>query len=101
MNNRTAFFSLGIILLSLAVFVINPPRVQAAGINVDSALDDALAVLDGDGACSLREAVDNANTDLATYADCTAGSGDDIITFNANYTIIISNNAGETNRLDL
>jgi parallel beta helix pectate lyase-like protein len=37
------------------------------------------AISDGDGQCSLIEAIVNANDDAATHADCAAGSGADII----------------------
>jgi hypothetical protein len=47
---------------------------------VDTNADSAVA---GDGACSLREALTNANTDSDTTAgDCVAGSGADAIEFN-------------------
>ena len=42
-----------------------------------------------DGLCSLREAIHNANSDAATFADCAAGSGADTITFAGNYTITL------------
>ncbi len=47
-------------------------------------------VLTSDGQCSLREAITNANYDNAVYANCPAGSGADVITFAANYTITLS-----------
>ncbi len=36
-------------------------------------------VVAADGQCSLIEAIDNANADAATHADCPAGSGADVI----------------------
>jgi CSLREA domain-containing protein len=36
-----------------------------------------------DSNCTLREAITNANNNVATFADCTAGSGADTITFDA------------------
>jgi CSLREA domain-containing protein len=55
------------------------PAVYAAGLTVNSTSDTAIA---GDGLCTLREAIVNANTDSdSTNGDCTAGSGDDTITF--------------------
>ena len=48
---------------------------NANTINVTS-LDDTLV---NNGACSIREAVINANNDAATWSDCTAGSGPDTI----------------------
>jgi uncharacterized repeat protein (TIGR01451 family)/CSLREA domain-containing protein len=44
----------------------------------------------GDGKCTLREAITNANTDSdTTNLDCAAGTGADIITFSAGGTIPI------------
>jgi predicted outer membrane repeat protein len=36
-------------------------------------------VNDGDGRCSLVEAIVNANADAATFGDCVAGGGDDVV----------------------
>ena len=58
---------------------------NANTINVTN-LDDTLQ---NNGACSIREAVINANNDAATWADCTAGSGSDIINLPAG-TITLS-----------
>lgn len=66
-------------------FCLLPPSIaSAATIEVDAATDDTLANLDqpGNGVCSLREAIQNANTDTASQDDCSAGSGADEITFN-------------------
>ncbi|MEM7115436.1 MAG: choice-of-anchor Q domain-containing protein [Chloroflexota bacterium] len=52
----------------------------------------ATGTQNGDG-CSLVEAIVNANDDVATYADCTAGFGDDVITLAGN-TYTYSNNYG-------
>ncbi len=60
------------------LFVAAPA--QAAVIVVNTTLD---ALDDGDGDCSLREAIFNANDDAATFLNCTAGSGDDVITLPA------------------
>jgi CSLREA domain-containing protein len=38
---------------------------------------------DNDGECSLREAVRNASDDVLFYDDCPAGTGDDVIEFDA------------------
>lgn len=63
------------------------PQALAADITVDVAVDDSLGNLgdpnhpNGPG-CSLREAIQNANTDSnAQYDDCDAGSGADTIQF--------------------
>lgn len=52
------------------------PGALSATINVDT-LDDV--VDGGDSLCSLREALDNANDDALTHADCEAGTGADTI----------------------
>jgi CSLREA domain-containing protein len=54
--------------------------VQAAGITVNSNAD----ISADDGFCTLREAIDNANSDSQLYStsgECAAGSGADTITF--------------------
>ena len=56
---------------------------RAATITVATLTDKA----DGVGACSLREAIQNANDDAATFANCTAGTGADIIDFSVSGTI--------------
>ena len=63
-----------IILLALAG-ALRPPLAHAATITV-AAGEVAVSANDQ---CSLREAIINANNDAATHADCTAGSGADII----------------------
>jgi len=60
--------------LALALFLF-APALFAATITVNG-LGDSLAT---DGVCTLREAVLNANNDAATYPDCAAGSGADVI----------------------
>lgn len=55
------------------------PEALGAVINVNSTADNVTV----DGACTLREAITNANDDAATSADCTAGSGLDVIDFTA------------------
>lgn len=66
------------ILFILVSFLIPmmPLAVQAATITVDDGAADAVAA---DGNCSLREAIQSANADAAPNANCTDGSGDDII----------------------
>ena len=56
-----------------------PPRVEAAGIVVNTLVDANPPATDG--LCSLREAITNANTNTATWPDCQAGAGADTITF--------------------
>lgn len=65
--------------VALGAFVLAASPAWAANIVVDSAQDNATA---GDGACTLREAIDNANDDdETTGGDCAPGSGEDAITF--------------------
>ena len=60
---------------------------QAATITVDSLADGRV----NDGACTLREAITNANADsTAGSADCAAGSGADTISFSVTGTIILT-----------
>jgi hypothetical protein len=49
---------------------------EAATITVNTLVPK---IKDGDGLCSLIEAIINANNDAATHADCAAGAGADII----------------------
>jgi CSLREA domain-containing protein len=56
----------------------------AATIVVDTEADE-LDGSPGNGDCSLREAITNANNDNGDQADCPAGSGADIITLPADY----------------
>lgn len=50
-------------------------------------LDDSVAA---DGRCSLREAIINANDNIATHADCGRGSGDDLISFDLDGVITLT-----------
>src|ERR1051325_306030 len=80
-----------IVLLAL-VFAFGAPGVQvarAAGatITVNSLGDDATA---GDGNCTLREAMNNANDNAdTTSGDCVAGVADDTIDFSVSGTITL------------
>jgi CSLREA domain-containing protein len=80
----------------LAGGVLAARPAAAAGIVVTSAADGAPA---DDGACTLREAILNANRDSsAGSSDCAAGSGPDTISFDASLagqTILLST-AGDT-----
>jgi CSLREA domain-containing protein len=84
------FTRLTLSVLLLCSFLLSPALAvrpaYAAGIIVNTNADNTIA----DGFCTLREAITNANNDAATYSDCTAGSGNDTITFAANYTITLS-----------
>ncbi|MFT6288926.1 MAG: CSLREA domain-containing protein [Alcanivorax sp.] len=72
-------------LLLFAVFAGLAPAAHAATITVDSLLDTTAV----DGECTLREAIENANNNAATNADCAAGTGADTITFNLSGTITL------------
>jgi len=78
------------VILTLAVMltmIISTGASAAVGIVVNSNADDTVA---NDGACTLREAINNANSDSdTTGGDCAAGAGADIISFAADYTITL------------
>lgn len=59
--------------------------VQAAGLVVNSLADTVLV----DSKCTLREAIQNANNNAATNADCAAGTGADTISFSLSGTITL------------
>jgi len=59
--------------------------VQAASLVVDSLADTVTT----DGHCTLREAIQNTNNNVATNVDCAAGSGADTITFSVSGTITL------------
>jgi hypothetical protein len=61
---------------------------SAATITVTTSVPD---INDGDGKCSLIEAIVNANDDAATHPDCAAGDGADTIVLPKNSTITVSN----------
>ncbi|MEM7052630.1 MAG: hypothetical protein AAF604_23405 [Acidobacteriota bacterium] len=64
----------------LALLLIATGPAWAATITVTSVLDNEIA---GDGSCTLREALNNANgNNNTTSGDCTTGSGTDTIAFN-------------------
>ena len=70
--------------LGLAAFHVTPA--YAADITVDSTADSVAS----DDACTLREAINNANADAdTTGGDCVAGAGDDTITFGVSGTIAL------------
>jgi len=73
--------------LALAFSAIGVTPAHAAGIVVNSLLDIPAV----DSNCTLREAIQNANDDALTNADClVAGSGADTITFSVSGTIPLS-----------
>lgn len=68
--------------LIVSAFIQDPPLARAATIEVDTAVDE-LDGASGNGSCSLREAIANANQNNGAQVDCAAGSGADVITFSA------------------
>jgi CSLREA domain-containing protein len=67
-----------LVLLLAMIFMGQPAGLaHAAGITVTTTADNT----SHDGQCSLREAITNANDNAATYTDCAAGSGEDVIGF--------------------
>jgi hypothetical protein len=93
-RGRRRSLLLGAAAVALAV------RASAATLSVDSASDDLVA---GDGACTLREAVLNANADSdSTSGDCPAGSGaDEIILPAGTYLLTIGSLGVPTGQLTL
>jgi CSLREA domain-containing protein len=75
---------MGLAGLALGFFAAigSPPVV----ITVNTLLDETTS---GDGLCSLREAITNANDNAQTYPECAAGSGANAITFSVSGTITL------------
>lgn len=69
------------------------PGALGAVIEVDT-LDDVVDA--NDGVCSLREAIDNANDDAQTRADCEAGTGEDTIRFAQTQDLFDAVSGGES-----
>ncbi len=81
-----ALFALALPTLAALALAL-PAPLPAATIAVDTLTDtDA-----DDGFCSLREAIQAANTDL-THLGCPAGSGDDLVTLDLIGTIVLGSN---------
>ncbi|WKZ47134.1 MAG: sortase [Anaerolineales bacterium] len=79
-------FTYAVICASLLTAALGAQPVFAASIVVNSAADSVVV----DGACTLREAITNANGDNQSGStDCAAGAGADTITFAGNYTITL------------
>ena len=66
--------SLGLAIVSACVAFPSPAL--ASIITVTTTVDN---LVNNDGFCSIREAIINANNDLATWVDCAAGAGADTI----------------------
>jgi hypothetical protein len=73
-------------LVTLMFVIVPAPVAHAGAITVTS---NAGTKVTGDG-CTLREAIENANNNAATWPDCAAGSGADIITLPAGVTITLT-----------
>ena len=71
--------------LAAAALLLAGPAAAAATITVDTADDE----MNGDGDCSLREAVEAANTDAAVDG-CSAGDGQDTIVFGGDFIIALT-----------
>ena len=84
--------ALGVVLL-LALVGLHGTALAGTTITVNTTADE----LNSDGDCSLREAIQAANTDAAVDA-CPAGSGDDTITLPAGtYTLSIAGTGEDSN----
>lgn len=88
-----------VLLAVLSFLIVYPYAAQAATINVTTTTDE----FNGTGLCSLREAIESANTDSS--ADCVAGSGADVIQLPAGtYNLSIAGtfeDLGATGDLDI
>jgi LPXTG-site transpeptidase (sortase) family protein len=77
-----------VLIITLILVWPNVPPAYAASIVVNTNADNTTA---GDGLCTLREAINNANSDSdTTSGDCMAGAGADTISFAGNYTITLA-----------
>jgi len=87
------------VLLSLTLWL--PDVARAGTITVDD-FTDRLDFGKGNGLCSLREAIENANNNDASQVDCAMGSGMDTITllYSGTYTLTLTGSlAGEETNL--
>ncbi len=100
MSRKTAR-SVVALAVALALVVVPVPPALAATITVTSTTDE---IGSANGSCTLREAIQAANTDAAVDA-CTAGSGSDTISLPAGtYTLSIAGaneNLNQTGDLDV
>ncbi|HEY65776.1 MAG TPA: CSLREA domain-containing protein [Caldilineae bacterium] len=85
------FLLLGVLLVGL-LFWVTPPVVYAATITVNTTDDE----LTNDGDCSLREAIQAANTD-SQVDNCGPGSGDDEIILPAGTYVLAISGTNEDN----
>src|SRR5579862_1203496 len=83
-----ALIVLLITMLPICVLLIESAPHAGAGIIVNTLGDNSAP---GDGRCSLREAIDNANNASDTSAgDCAGGTGADTISFSTSGTILLT-----------
>lgn len=97
---RPAVYARFAAVLSFAVCALAlTPQARANTINVNG-LGDALS---NDGVCTVREAVINANNDAATWPDCAAGGGADVINIGPagtiTFAIVNTPGPGDTDEL--
>lgn len=78
-------FPLLFLLATLLIYLLSPAPAQAATITVNTLAD----TVNVPGQCSLRDAIQHANTDSKFYpnSSCATGSGHDTITFSVSGTI--------------
>ena len=103
----TITFALGLgltLAVLLSLFICPPSLSRAANITSVNTTNDGIVA--GDGQCTLREAINNANADSdTTGGDCMAGSGDDTISLGAGTYVLTLTGAVEdfnsTGDLDL
>ena len=75
-------------ILAIIISMMQPNTAYAASIVINSSTDNTTA---GDGNCTLREAINNANSNSdTTSGDCIAGNGTDSITFSTAGPIALS-----------
>lgn len=84
---RRAIASTATLLFLCLLAAGNTPVARAATITVNSTAD---TTVNGDGVCTLREAIINANNDAATWSDCPAGNGVDAIHITATGTLTLA-----------
>jgi CSLREA domain-containing protein len=82
------FYAALILLVGIGFAVVAPETARAATITVNTLADDSTA---SDGLCSLRKAINNANSASdTTGGDYAAGTGTDTINFSVSGTIKLS-----------
>ena len=81
-----AAFVIGLTGLTLGSFAFVANAAPPVVITVNTLLDEATP---GDGLCSLREAITNANDNAQTYPECAAGAGANGIAFSVSGTITL------------